>query len=555
MDERVVKCCISQRIKVEGLLDLIDMWVEQISKAANRGSLVFNRLLLHCLQNNIPLPDLQDRPIYRQCFNVGVGQIRTEVKPVKKVYDTYFKDFPIDFKKRGNTYFAGITYAYDYSVTTYMTNFSNYLVYTFENRQKQYIREWCKKNSIEEYHKVRCLINGWTKRKIPTSLENFTVAVGESHRENYPDMTDEEVEERALVFWAIMTEEEKYQYVEQVKHENPIVQAFIKEQRDLLGNPVYVNVFWLKTSLNTLVKYYWALEPDCSKKHTVAPICKIKRHNLVIDKIILEQMLHTLEKSLDQNAKKKKNIVWAEIFKFPNRKEQYKDFLTTDGVTVSFHYLIPKKKAKPPVQTNVVAIDPGRSNLMYCVRDDQKTFSLNRHQYYNKTGMNKAKKKAKKWEDETEYGTLKSFSLKKPEDWEPYLKEYMRLYDSLWASKLKHKWSRQQFRVYSLKNSLLDCFFHSLGVYEKKKRPMTVAYGAGKFNPSGKHELSVPTTFLGKKCCSHYHTEFIDEFRTSITCNKCKGPLDKCTEKAVKKDGSVYTREVRGLRIITAKPL
>ena len=75
-----------------------------------------------------------------------------------------------------------------------------------------------------------------------------------------------------------------------------------------------------------------------------------------------------------------------------------------------------------------------------------------------------------------------------------------------------------------------------------------MAYGAAKFNPSGKHELSVPTTFLSKKCFTYHPTEFVDEYRTSITCSKCRGPLDKC----IRAENNIY-REIRGLKWCTTK--
>ena len=66
-----------------------------------------------------------------------------------------------------------------------------------------------------------------------------------------------------------------------------------------------------------------------------------------------------------------------------------------------------------------------------------------------------------------------------------------------------------------------------------------IAYGAAKFNPTGKHELSSPTSALSKRCSEHYSIVFVDEFRTTKCCNKCGNEL-----KEMKREG----REIRGLR-------
>ena len=63
-------------------------------------------------------------------------------------------------------------------------------------------------------------------------------------------------------------------------------------------------------------------------------------------------------------------------------------------------------------------------------------------------------------------------------------------------------------KSYMGKNSVLDKFFSSMG-------RATIAYGAAKFNPTSKNELSAPTTYLSKKCSQHNPVKFVDEFNTT----------------------------------------
>lgn len=73
-EERVVKCSLSKKLIENSLMEEIEKWVHVTSKVTNKGSLVFNRLLLHCLNNGLELPDLTDQTLYVQCFNIGVGK-------------------------------------------------------------------------------------------------------------------------------------------------------------------------------------------------------------------------------------------------------------------------------------------------------------------------------------------------------------------------------------------------------------------------------------------------------------------------------------------------
>ena len=66
-----------------------------------------------------------------------------------------------------------------------------------------------------------------------------------------------------------------------------------------------------------------------------------------------------------------------------------------------------------------------------------------------------------------------------------------------------------------------------------------IAYGAAKFNPTSKNELSAPTTYVSKRCAKHFPTIFVDEYNTTKVCHCCDERL--CP---VMKDA----REVRGLR-------
>jgi hypothetical protein len=228
---------------------------------------------------------------------------------------------------------------------------------------------------------------------------------------------------------------------------------------------------------------------------------------------------------------------------------EFTNLLETDGTSLCVHYKVPKvekaKEASRNVKTNakrVIAIDPGRSNIVFGVEktdEGNKTYRLTRNTYYTSSGMKTCNRKTTKWEKDIEKAekVFRQQSLKTTniEIWKLFLKDYSSVYNILWNEKTKKKWSRERFRVYCLKKKTLDTFFQSMNGTEKP----IIAYGAAKFNPSGKNELSAPTTHVSKVCSKFYETHFIDEYNTTKVCSCCDTRL--CP--VVLKD-----RECRGLR-------
>ena len=52
-----------------------------------------------------------------------------------------------------------------------------------------------------------------------------------------------------------------------------------------------------------------------------------------------------------------------------------------------------------------------------------------------------------------------------------------------------------------------------------------IAYGAANFNPTGKGEKAVPTTFVSRRCAQWFPTTFVDEFLTTKVCCRCDALL------------------------------
>ena len=109
----------------------IQRWVLTTSKITNKGALVFNRLLLHCLNRGLTLPDLTDQTLYLQCFNIGDGKLNKANDVLKEVWDRCFQRFPAIEKCRGDTQ------AYVYASKQYITNFKISLPFTFQKETER----------------------------------------------------------------------------------------------------------------------------------------------------------------------------------------------------------------------------------------------------------------------------------------------------------------------------------------------------------------------------------------------------------------------------------
>ncbi len=511
LQETVIKVSLPGHLKDSRLYPILQKWVSIASQTMNRGSLVFNRLLLYCLENQLQLPDFTDQTLYYQCFKVGIRTLRKNTGPIQHVWDTYFSAFPT------HETLTGDSQMYAYTSKAYMTNFKNSITFCFEVRQKLYIRTWLRQNQLDSswYHSIRSAVNGWD----------------------------------------CQTE--------------PPVEAldFIQAQRLLLGSPdVSIDLRWIQSNLTTVLYYYYHILryleqiPD-SRRFSLAPLHSIGSHALTIDTTILFSMLRQsgiLENVTAKEFAAERESYFKRIFDYQNlSKHQFSFLVQTDGVSIGFHFVHPKQvidsSSSPDVHRlhenqRLIAIDPGRTNIMFGVErlkdDTLKTYKLTRKEYYFSTGMTRRKRKASKWQENIQ-GEEQMFSTVSPKtangtQWDQFLSHYLLVYQRLWEEKTGKKWAREKFRVFGLKKKVLDRFFHCM---DGPEAPI-VLFGASKFNPSGRHELSVPTTGISKACSQRHRTIFVDEFNTTKRCSQC----DSVLAPVLKQNEHGSIREIRGLR-------
>ena len=125
--EYVVKTSLAGKIKEPLLREEIDKWVLSISKITNKGSLVLNRTLIHCLSKGIELPDLTSQTFYTQCMTIGINKrkFKDVNKDLEETWNAVFNDLPTIER------YIGDKQAIAYASKTYATNFKNSLVHNF----------------------------------------------------------------------------------------------------------------------------------------------------------------------------------------------------------------------------------------------------------------------------------------------------------------------------------------------------------------------------------------------------------------------------------------
>ena len=514
MKEQVIKCSLKKRLKWGVLEPEIQRLVINVSKATNRGSLIFNRLLLHCLEHNIELPNLNNSNLYLQCFQIGIGSRGKKIESLQTVYDMYFKDFP-EIEN-----IAGHSQCFTYASNKYFTNFKNYLKGTLWKRTYEFVLDWVKVNT-EDKKKFKNIAYVITSR-----IFNYEV------RSAVP------------------------------KNAEPL----IEEQKKILGNcSNKVSEFWIGRHMSNAVTYLYHIlktneKNEESKRFSLAPISRLKRHFITIDCRSLYHILKTsktrildsstFEPLKEQEIRANAFECFRTIFKLEcPRSKTFGNMLETDGVSLCIHLRCKKKeqknnnKGKTQATERVIAIDPGRVNLVYAIEDDGETIhKLTKKTYYAKSGINTLKRKTSVWEKRIRHEE-KIFSEFSPRtsssvQFDSFLKNYISVYEKLWNSKTEKKWSRERFRVHGLKRRTLDRFFFSMNPNDST----VIVYGNAKFPSNKKNEISAPTTSVAKACMRFFHTEFVDEFNTTKMCHECHEEL--LSVKSIKNKRLV---DVRGL--------
>ncbi|PNH01468.1 hypothetical protein TSOC_012642, partial [Tetrabaena socialis] len=312
--------------------------------------------------------------------------------------------------------------------------------------------------------------------------------------------------------------------------------------------------------VNRLLDHRGELEDDPLNRgptcFALLPICKIKRHFVTLDTHSIHGVARDAEIVGPECSSKAflehGEAHWASMVNHSKHLPQGGRFtgtIETDGVSVCIHYMRPKRKeaeeeaddgeneeapkakAKraPPRPTpeqlsgsRVVVIDPGRTNIVYAVEvlpeAPPKIYRLTRSQYYQESGVVRGGQQAARWLRGVKE-ELAQLSAASPKGaslplFQAFIATYLETCEVRWTEALKTRWAQQSLRLYGGKKRVVAKFFSEIACGDLT-RPVVIGYGAAKFAPGGKGELSVPTSGVFKACRERFPTYLVDEFRTT----------------------------------------
>jgi hypothetical protein len=323
-----------------------------------------------------------------------------------------------------------------------------------------------------------------------------------------------------------------------------------------IGNMWFKDAKNLPAMLRLFVFVNNTLEDKNLPMFNLLPICRIKPHFITIDTSSLFGILKDV--GIVKTAKiMLEDEQWDSILKTSLLKGKGKTFtktIETDGLVVNVHFRRPKRTSigkNPSLEgKRVIGVDPGRTNIFHMVEEIKednkvvfKTYKFKRFQYYVESGIFQARKRTNKWNKDikSEIELLADASSKGSSlfKYRKFLDVVFNVRDKLWKEAFKKRWREQRFRLYGGKKRSFSKFLNRLG----DPKDIVLAFGAAKFAPGGKGEVSVPTTRAFKECSNRFPIIPVDEFRTTMVHWKDLSVLKKVGKYG--DDGKLVT--VRGL--------
>ena len=530
----------------------------------NNLVLMSHKIIIHTLQfiklysldyydKNNKLPVI-DKTFINCCMKIICSEKATGRPPKKEVkdlkdklilfYDKYYK--PIQLDKLEYTYMNTIL---DYLTMDVMTCYENNIKEHFVEYVERYVNViWQKKFMIDKIRKVKK-----TKRDRDNAVNRFNSDL----RKIKNDLLNvEDNKFKSKSFYHQWIKEQKKLILPNKKFNKNLYYDLQCSPMDYLDKMVYM--MKIVESYNMTTNNMFPLRTDVIPKHI-----RIDTTTLV-HAMLTKNFGNKSDYLTHGNLKKNEDKIWKFFFRterqcFNKPNYSFHHMIETDGVSVSILFkrtdIVGKRVFQKTTTTKekyineldnykdiqnkkIVAIDPGKCDLIYCVDGDTNkanTFRYGQDQRRNETKIKKYskiilndKKKTKiKNKSIIDYETNLSKYNKKSLEFKKFI-EYvkhknemnnniMKFYEKSLFRKLKlngylnRKKTEQKMinrftKTFGNKNDVIVCF----GDYEQKKHM--------KFKEPIKGR-GMRTLF--KK--NGFPTYLVDEFRTSCKCAKCDG--------------------------------
>ena len=531
--------------------------------------------LLDYYQKNNKLPEV-DKVFINSCMKILCSESasgRPPKKEVKDIKDNLTKFYKSDYKpliQKDDLDYTHLNTVLDYLTIDILT--------MYENNIKQHYIEY-----IERYVNV-----AWKKKFIIDKIRKLNII-----RKEKNDRINKLCSElRKIKNDLLNIDTDKYKsknyYHQWIKDTKKLI---LPKKTVFKKNNLYYDLQCLPQDYLPCMTYMMKeVEKDGLTINNVFPLrSEIIPKHIRLDTTTLVHLLMTKKQGnksdylFNGNLKKSEDKIWEFFFRTERQcfnKPQYKfhHMIETDGISCSILFLrndlvgkrIPNSKNTNSEQyidelkdysnlqnKKIVAIDPGKCDIIYCVDGDTKEANEFRYSQDSRRKETKLKKYAKivinlkeeKIDGKTivEYETELSLFNRKTLDIEEF-KKYVKKKNEI-NHKLFTFYEKYIFRKLKLNGYMNRLKSEQKMINQFKKTfgsPSEVIVNFGDFKQKRHMKFKEPTKGVGIRKLfrqNGYQTFLVDEFRTSCRCSKCEGGL--CEKYIIRENPKPFKNNLR----------
>lgn len=537
------------------------------------NTLMFMKLyLLDYFEKNNKLPEI-DKVLVNSCMKILCNESATGRPPKKEIKELkdkltafYNSDYKLLIKDTDLDY-THLNTVLDYHTIGIITMYENNIKLHYVEYIERYVNiVWKKKETItkikeanKDEEKQKGLVNEFCRqlRKIKTDIVETT-------NEYKSDV-------------------KYHNWIKEIK--KTITPNKDKYQKDNLYYDLQCNP---QDYLPCMIRMMKEVEKDKVMIYNVFPMRNdIIPHSIKLDTTTLVHLLFTKKQGnktdflTKGNLKKYENEIWKFFFRterqcFKKPKYTFHHMIETDGVSCSIlmlrNDLIGKRIPSAKVGSNIeqyidelsdysdiknkkiVAIDPGKTDILYCVDNGNKTANEFRYTQDSRRKECKIKKYAKiilKFKKEkinrktiTEYETELSKLNRKTliiKDFKEYIKKKSEINNKLYKFYEKYIFRKLKLNGYINKKKheqkMINNFKKIFG------KPEEVIITIGDWEQKKQMKYKEATKGIGMRKLfrqNNYKVYLVDEFRTSCMCSICKDETGKCEKFQVRENPKPY---------------
>jgi hypothetical protein len=537
------------------------------------NTLMFMKLyLLDYFEKNNKLPEI-DKVFVNSCIKILCNESasgRPPKKEIKELKDKLMAFYNSDYKpliKDTNLDYTHLNTVLDYLTIGIITIYENNIKLHYVEYIERFVNiVWKKKDTItkikeenKDEEKQKELVNEFCRqlRKIKTDILEITTEY--------------------------KSDAKYHSWIKEIK--KTITPNKDKYQKDSLYYDLQCNP---QDYLPCMIRMMKEVEKDKVMIYNVFPMRNdIIPHSIKLDTTTLVHLLFTQKQGnktdylLEGNLKKHENKIWEFFFRterqcFKKPKYTFHHMIETDGVSCSILMLrndligkrIPNIKVGSNAEqyideltdyTNIknkklVCIDPGKSDILYCVDNDSKDANEFRYTQDSRRKECKIKKynkiilefKKEKIDGKTiiEYETELSKLNRKTliiKDFKEYIKKKSEINNKLYKFYEKYIFRKLKLNGYinrkKNEQKLMNNFKKIFG------NPEETIVIFGDFEQKQHMKYKEPIKGKGMRTLfrqNNYKTYLVDEFRTSCMCSICKKETGRCEKFQIRENPKPY---------------